>query len=103
MADFLGDGVLGEHGLVGVAFLLELQIAELQDGGANADDLMNLFGRHAHDLHGFQRLLPFRRRVGRRQLDISLREELVRLEVLDDEFLLFLGRAAFEHLVENVE
>ena len=36
-------------------------------------------------------------------LDISLREELVRLEVLDDEFLLFLGRAAFEHLVENVE
>ena len=36
-------------------------------------------------------------------LDISLCEKLVRLEVFDDEFLLFLRGTAFEHLVENME
>ena len=63
MADFLSDGVFGENGLVGVALLLELEVAELKDGRADAHDLVNLLRRHAHDLHRLQRLLPFRRRI----------------------------------------
>ena len=60
MAYFLSDGVFGENGLIRVPLLSELEVAELKDGGADADDLMNLFSRHAHDLHRLQRLLPLR-------------------------------------------
>ena len=73
---------------------------------------MNLFHRlltvllifgHAHDVHGFPRVLKLLGIIDSRDWQISVGQELVGLGILDQKLLLGVGIHAIQHLVEDVE
>ena len=57
VGNFLGHRVVRQRGLVAVALLLELHVAEEERGGDDAEERIDIFLVQTHDGHGFECLL----------------------------------------------
>ena len=103
MADFLRDGIIGQRGLVAVAFLLELYVAHLQHGRDRAKDRVEIVAGHVHDLHGFDRALEFFGIVDARDGHVAVGEIAVPAEVFEQIVGDHFAVRSAQQLVEDVK
>ena len=87
VGDLLRHRVIGQRGLVRITLLLELHVAEEQRGRYDAEDGRQVFGVHAHNRHGFTRLLEFGHVVHAVDGQRAVRQEGIEFGILQNVFL----------------
>uniref|UniRef100_A0A2M4DGC8 Putative secreted protein n=1 Tax=Anopheles darlingi TaxID=43151 RepID=A0A2M4DGC8_ANODA len=103
MGDLLCYGVIWQSCLVRVALLLELHRAEQQHRAHDAEDRVKVLRRHAHDVHALDRGLKLGVIIDTGHRQSSVRQEWVRLHIVQNEAFALLGRRTGQQLVKDVE
>ena len=87
VGDLLGDGVVGQDGLLRVPLLPELHVAEEHAAGDDLPDGHDVLLVEAHDAHGLAGGLEFFRVILSRDGDGSMAQERVVLGILENVLL----------------
>lgn len=103
MRNLLRHRVIGQRGLVVVALLLELHRTELKHGTDDAEDRVQVVLLHSHDVHALQGRRKLSQLVDTGNRHVALRQECVRLNVVQNVLLALLRSGTGQQLVEDME
>lgn len=103
VSDLLRDGVVRQGRLIGASLLLEGHRTEQQNSADDAEDRVEVFLRHAHDVHAFDGRLELGCIVDAWNRHASIRQERITSNVVEDEALALVSRGAGQQLIENME
>ena len=103
MGNLLCHSIIRQCSLIRVAVLFELHVAKEERGGDDAEEGRQIFLVKTHDEHGLASLLELGNIVDASHGQAAVREERVRLGILENKLFALFGTGTGQQLVKDVE